>query len=169
MLRLSEILRQRRALLGLSQTQLGALAAVSLPTVQNIEGDRANPAIGTVESLLAALGLRIAWVQADTNWPGLAATALNLVVEDSMTLTLAKDIFLVTVKLAVLDAMRTEGDAVAPALRQALAALLTALRIHYPVVYAESLGKTPAVKQFLEQEVVVRIPPSIVRRLAEVM
>src|SRR5690606_4765288 len=115
MLRLSEILRQRRSLLGLSQTQLGTLADVSLPTVQNIEGDRANPAIGTVEALLSALGLRIAWVQADTNWPGLTATALNLVIEDSMTLELSKDIFMVTVKLAVLDALRTEGDLVPPA------------------------------------------------------
>ena len=55
---LTEIKRLRQAK-GLTQTQLAHLADVSLPTIQNIEAEKANPSLMVFEKILAALDAEI--------------------------------------------------------------------------------------------------------------
>lgn len=56
---LSEIIKNRRAKLKLSQVDLAEMASVSLATVKDIERGKGNPSIRTVEKLLEVLGLEI--------------------------------------------------------------------------------------------------------------
>ena len=52
-------LKQLRVDSGWSQVKLAHESGVSLPTIQNIEADKANPTIEVLEKLLKALGLEI--------------------------------------------------------------------------------------------------------------
>jgi transcriptional regulator with XRE-family HTH domain len=56
---LGEKLRQRRELLGLLQSQLAALAAVSTRTIQLVEQGKGNPSMDTLFKLADPLGLRL--------------------------------------------------------------------------------------------------------------
>lgn len=52
-------LKSIRSNFGLSQVKLAHESGVSLPTIQNIEANKANPTFEVLGKLLAALGLRI--------------------------------------------------------------------------------------------------------------
>ena len=56
---LSDVIKERRAKLNLSQADLAEMTGVSLATVKDIERGRGNPSIRTVEKLLEVLGLEI--------------------------------------------------------------------------------------------------------------
>jgi len=56
---LSDVIKERRAKLRLSQVDLAEMTSVSLATVKDIERGRGNPSIRTVEKLLEVLGLEI--------------------------------------------------------------------------------------------------------------
>ncbi len=55
-------LKSLRTSLDISQVTLAQESGVSLPTIQNIEADKANPTIEIMEKLVAALGLKI-WLK----------------------------------------------------------------------------------------------------------
>lgn len=56
---LGNIIRQRRELLGLLQTQLADLSGVSSRTIQLVEQGKGNPSLDTLISLIDPLGLRL--------------------------------------------------------------------------------------------------------------
>ena len=56
---LSDVIKERRAKLRLSQVDLAEMTSISLATVKDIERGRGNPSIRTVEKLLEVLGLEI--------------------------------------------------------------------------------------------------------------
>lgn len=56
---LSDIIKERRAKLYLSQADLAEMTGVSLATVKDIERGKGNPSLRTVEKLLEVLGLEI--------------------------------------------------------------------------------------------------------------
>lgn len=56
---LSDVIKERRAKLHLSQSDLAEMTGVSLATVKDIERGKGNPSIRTVEKLLEVLGLEI--------------------------------------------------------------------------------------------------------------
>ena len=56
---LSDVIKERRAKLHRSQSDLAEMTGVSLATVKDIERGKGNPSIRTVEKLLEVLGLEI--------------------------------------------------------------------------------------------------------------
>jgi|GEM_PF-4248047 len=56
---ISEQIRASRELLGLSQVELSKQSGVSLPMIQLIEAQRANPSFEVLSKLLSALGLEL--------------------------------------------------------------------------------------------------------------
>jgi transcriptional regulator with XRE-family HTH domain len=52
-------LKQRRELLGLLQTQLAELSAISTRTIQLVEQGKGNPSLETLLQLTDPLGLRL--------------------------------------------------------------------------------------------------------------
>jgi y4mF family transcriptional regulator len=65
LIKLGGIIRQRRELLGLSQTQLAALSGISTRTIQLVEQGKANPSLDTLVNLIDILGLQLELVLKD--------------------------------------------------------------------------------------------------------
>ena len=60
-MKLSNTLKDRRTQLKISQADLAEMAGVSLATVKDIEREKGNPSIQTIEKLLNVLGLEIVY------------------------------------------------------------------------------------------------------------
>lgn len=60
-MKLSNTLKDRRTQLKISQADLAEMAGVSLATVKDIEREKGNPSIQTIEKLLDVLGLEIVY------------------------------------------------------------------------------------------------------------
>ena len=56
---LKEIMKQRREFLSLSQQDLAEMAEVGLATIKDIERGKGNPALNTINKILAVLGVEI--------------------------------------------------------------------------------------------------------------
>jgi transcriptional regulator with XRE-family HTH domain len=59
MMKVGDVIRQRRELLGLLQPQLSALAGVNTRTIQLVEQGKGNPSLETLLSLINPLGLSL--------------------------------------------------------------------------------------------------------------
>ena len=64
---LRDVLKTRRAALGISQRDLAEMADVSVATVKDIERGKANPSLKTVMSLLEILGMEISYSLRNTD------------------------------------------------------------------------------------------------------
>ena len=62
---LGTIIRKRRALLGLLQPELAAIAGISTRTIQLIERGQGNPSLETLIKMIDPLGLQIDLVLKD--------------------------------------------------------------------------------------------------------
>ena len=60
-MRLREVIKARRKVLGISQQDLAEMSGVSLPTVKDIERGLANPSLSTISKLLDVLGMKIVY------------------------------------------------------------------------------------------------------------
>ncbi len=60
-MRLREVIKARRKVLGISQQDLAEMSGVSLPTVKDIERGLANPSLSTISKLLDVLGMEIVY------------------------------------------------------------------------------------------------------------
>ena len=56
---LSEIIKERRALLGITQQDLADISGVGLRTIKEIETNKGNPSISTLSKILDALGMEL--------------------------------------------------------------------------------------------------------------
>ena len=56
---LSNILKENRSKLGISQIDLAEIAEVSLATVKDLERGKGNPSLSTLEKIADTLGLEI--------------------------------------------------------------------------------------------------------------
>lgn len=56
---LSELMKERRRILSLTQQDLAEMAQVGLATVKDIERGHANPSLSTVKKILEVLGMVI--------------------------------------------------------------------------------------------------------------
>jgi transcriptional regulator with XRE-family HTH domain len=59
---LGEKLRERRALLSLSQSELAAVSGISTRTIQLVEQGKGNPSLDTLLQLADPMGLRLEFV-----------------------------------------------------------------------------------------------------------
>lgn len=58
-MKLSDTIKERRARLKITQSDLAEMSGLSLATVKDIERGKGNPSLQTVEKLLAVLGLEV--------------------------------------------------------------------------------------------------------------
>jgi y4mF family transcriptional regulator len=64
-LEIGQVIRQRREMLGLLQSQLAVISGVSLRTLQSVETGKANPSIDTLMEIADPLGLTLTLVLKD--------------------------------------------------------------------------------------------------------
>ena len=58
-IKIGEIVRQRRELLGLLQSQLASISGVGLRTLQLVEGGKGNPSLDKLLRIVDPLGLTL--------------------------------------------------------------------------------------------------------------
>lgn len=58
---LSEIMKSRRKILGISQKDLSEMSGISLATIKDIERGHGNPSLNTVNKIFDILGLEISF------------------------------------------------------------------------------------------------------------
>jgi transcriptional regulator with XRE-family HTH domain len=64
-LEIGQVIRQRREMLGLLQSQLAVISGISLRTLQSVETGKANPSIDTLVEIADPLGLTLTLVLKD--------------------------------------------------------------------------------------------------------
>jgi transcriptional regulator with XRE-family HTH domain len=64
-LEIGQVVRQRREMLGLLQSQLAVISGISLRTLQSVETGKANPSIETLMEIADPLGLTLTLVLKD--------------------------------------------------------------------------------------------------------
>ena len=147
---LAQAVGASRRILGITQVQLAALTSISLPTIQQIEAGRANPAIGTVNSVFGALGLRLAYEPQAVNWSVLRAGGLPTGGNAEATRPPTADELIRELRHALLDYERG-ALAAAPRLKEALGATFAALQCHFPRSYARHFGRCKAAMELVQQ------------------
>lgn len=148
------IIREERLQQGLTQSELAHRSRVSLPTVQNIEGGRANPSLSTLIAVLGALGLELKAEPRPADWDLLAVCGAPLMVREGAvtgeeTYTGTRAPVLPTAERllsSIRDACRElrdrpDGEHLERR-REAVQALLLALRTHFPTFFREHLAGT---------------------------
>jgi len=150
-----EIVRRRREL-GLSQVALASAAGVSLATIQNVEAGRANPSLSTMRNLLAPLSLDVGLEPVAVDWVVLAAHGLPLsALRDVSGVRPTPDSLAEHVRAAALELSANAGTDERK--RESLAALLLAIRNHFPTYYRRCFGRSPLVGSFLPDDLTGRI------------
>ena len=56
---LSEVIKNRRKMLAISQQDLAEMAGIGLATIKDIERGKGNPSMATVSKILEVLGMEI--------------------------------------------------------------------------------------------------------------
>lgn len=155
--------RRARTALGLTQSRLAARAGVSLPTVQNVEAGRANPAHATLCRLLGPLGLSLELGVPRADWDALAAHGLPLGRGPAPPVRPRAPSLVRLVRDAALDLALTPAGPETERRREALQALLLAIRTHFPSFFRRNLDRLPAVRLLLPGE-----PPGRVVKLGRI-
>ncbi len=133
MITLSKTVRKRRNQLGLTQSDLSRLSGISVATIQNLEAGIANPSFESLTALLSALELELHVSSIPVKWDFLAICGLPIFqVEDFSEppdpLKMAKELC-----KAIEPSILNENSRV----RDAIQALLIAVKIHYPKVFRQ--------------------------------
>ena len=56
---LSEVIKNRRKALAISQQDLAEMAGIGLATIKDIERGKGNPSMGTISKIMEVLGMEI--------------------------------------------------------------------------------------------------------------
>ena len=78
-MKIAQRLREARKQQGLTQQELANRASISLATLQNIEANRANPALSTLSELFAVLGLELCVAPLEIDWASLRHVGVPIV------------------------------------------------------------------------------------------
>lgn len=130
---LGKTLKQARISAGLSQVGLAAVSGVSLPTIQNIERNKANPSLATIEAIGKEVGLELILVRSAVDWSFLIHAGLPLTSNEprSPIPPVASEVLRELRKLPHSELTARE--------RKAVAGLLMAIECHYPS-FARKVG-----------------------------
>jgi transcriptional regulator with XRE-family HTH domain len=169
---LGRSIRGARVRAGLTQQALAGRAGVSLATIQNLEAGRANPSVGTLSKVLEPLGLEIDLAPAPVDWDALVAHGLPLAPSASAARQTDGERLATLVRHAALDLSRVPGPPEDARKRDAVRALLLAMRIHFPGWFRESFGRSSLVRDLVPEDPsgrILKLARIARQRLAEIL
>jgi transcriptional regulator with XRE-family HTH domain len=154
----------------MSQVTLAQRSGLSLPSIQNIETGKSNPALETIEQVLSAVGYRWRPTIKSADWDLLAACGAPLTSHASGKPThVSRDILLRTLPRACLELAQSEKVSDRERKREALQALILALQTHFPSVYSK-IENAPVVRQMTRVPItgrIIKLRRQAISRLAE--
>ena len=157
--------RNLRKCLKISQARLADVSGVSLPSIQNIEAGIANPSADTIEKIAKALGLRLVLLPLEADWAILSLCGVPLVLSDIEAekirgLKPSRELLFENLPRALLEiAANPETNS---RHKDALVALLYALKMHFHASYQKLLLQLPGVDD-LVQTVSDKMPGRIIK------
>jgi transcriptional regulator with XRE-family HTH domain len=141
---ISNAIKVRRRVCGLTQSELASLSSVSLPLIQILEGHRGNPTLSVLERILGALEMDIVLTSHQPDWDYLERFGLTLLSPSKgrglANATWDEQKFARELRSAVADVLASEQKD--GRRKDALVGLMLALKEHYPKK-AASLGLVP--------------------------
>ena len=149
-----DMIQARRATLGLTQAQLARLANVSVPFIQLMEAGTANPSIRTLSSIAEQLGFQVQLEAQNADWSELVAHGAPLMNTGSSRKRrkLTGEILVRQLRLAALEL--SGGDQQGGEVqrkREAVSAVLLALKIHFPKYFKNHFGRAKVFEPFLAE------------------
>ena len=149
-MRFFHIIREWRKAEGLTQTELGALASVSLPFVQNIETGKANPSLRIVQALLETLGVEIDCKPAPYHWDLFSAYGAPLTsVKNQKNIKPTPEGLVTMIRKACFYLTYAKEEPEKERKKEALEALLLALQTHYPHFFNKNFKRSSLVYHFV--------------------
>ena len=166
------IVREMRRAAGLTQAALAARAGVSLATLQHIEAGGANPALATLTRILSSLGLELGVRPFAVDWDALGRLGLPLQ-QDRVADGHADPAALpALVRHAAIELATHEEPGRSERRKDALSAMLWALRSHFPTTYGawfEGCRQVEALTPARPTGRIVKLARIAKQRLSEVL
>ena len=136
----TQILKSR-TLRGLTQTELARRSMTSLATIQNLEAGKANPELGTLEKILAVLGMSLKIQNLPLDWDRLVSLGVPLLVPTRRPIRPDRNAL-----SNELIRLRSEdwGKTLSNRERASLVAWLSALENHFPVFWRQTANHLDA-------------------------
>lgn len=149
-MRAGNLLKIKRKQAQYTQMKLAIKAGVSLPTIQNIEMDKANPTVHLLEKICAPLNLSVELISNEPDWVLLEQCGLPISVEERSLVSLVKEKpspqNLAHHLLLAIEYIEKQKD---PRWKEAVSALLWAIHHHYYNYYLYCLDN-PKTDKFLK-------------------
>jgi len=154
-------LRHARQQSGLSQMELARLSGISLPTIQNLESGKGNPALSTLESLFGILGFTFKIEPLFTDWEALAICGAPLLTLKNRKFSPSADLLIHQLKLACRDLLAGPAAGFEEAdfarKKDAIQSVLLALVSHYPKFFTTRLLKNQEVNRIFPKNISGRL------------
>ncbi len=145
----SQFTRTARMDLGLSQSQLAHLSAVSLATIQNLEADRANPSLQTITAILGSLGYSLTVRCNGPDWDALSACGAPLMSGTAKPREHSRELLLQSLRAAAAALGKGALVDASPRELESLQALLLAVESQFPTFFKKHLGCSPSIRKLL--------------------
>ena len=130
MIKYAKQVKVLRKQMGLSQVELSQLAGISLPSLQNIEAEHANPSIKTLSAVLDILGQRLTVEASCADWDALSCCGAPITKHKSAAnIRPIAEILIRELRKAAVELSLTEGES---RKKDAFIALAQALVDGYP-------------------------------------
>lgn len=147
---IAQLLKDSRIEMGLTQVSLAHLSGISLPTIQNIESNKANPSLSVLKSLFETLAIKIELKSSPANWVNLAECGAAITVlnqEKGSHIKPSPQVLLHNLKLACRELKNAKNtnsaDSDHERKMQAVQSLFLALKLHFPSFYKKKCAKVP--------------------------
>ncbi len=166
MSRLFKQLKEVRSNLGITQVELAYQAGISLPTVQNMEANRANPSLETLESLANFLGLEVCLVPKKSDWETLSLYGVPLIRTEKTPTKIPRTVekMIQALREACSEIQNSSATPDYDRKLEAVQAFLLALEMHFPSVFKEYCRNSNVIIQTMPRVITGRLIK--LRRLA---
>ena len=149
---IKNVLKKRRNDLGISQTHLSHLSGLSIASIQNVEAGKANLSISNLASLLEVLGYDLKLEKRQFEWDRLIKYGLPVLSEESLEPDGVLEIEwlekLLVSACAEFIQQRKPGSAQYLREKEALQAMVLALKDHFPKLYDQRFANYKVIKAF---------------------
>lgn len=142
----------------MTQVELASMTHISLPTLQNIEGGKANPSLHTLEQIFSFFGLDLTFSQKEIDWELLSFWGLPLLQRSNVNRQLGSvREFTHLIKLACNSLLTDKDQSDYKRKLDATQALLIAIQEHYPSTFRRYLEKSKVTNDILPKQIDERL------------
>ena len=154
---IGDIVKSVRTSLGYTQMELAYLSKVSLPSVQNIEANKANPSLETIGRLFNVLGLELNIGVKSSDWDTLSALGIPIMAKTPpKSFKPSSDSLVRNLKTACLELLYKKDIESRGRKKEVIEATLLAIRDHYPTFFKNKIQSSSLLLKFVPRDITGR-------------